>query len=78
MLGATSPDGTTIDVYRQYPIIAGYVQIPQVLIKNRNRITLTEVLDEYPDAEVFKLDNRCNSYVRIPLSAIDPDGTLGL
>lgn len=78
MLGAASVDGTTIDVYREYPVIAGYVQVPQVLIKNRNLITIDDVLSEYPDAEIIRLDNRCNTYVRIPLSAIDPDGTLGL
>lgn len=78
MYNISTVDGEGIQVYRQYPVIAGYVQIPPVLIKDRNRLSLSEVLADYPEAEVIKLDKRSNTYVRMPLSVIDPDGTLGL
>jgi len=78
MYNISTVDGEGIQVYRQYPVIAGYVQVPPVLIKDRNRLTLSQVLADYPEAETIKLGNRSNTYVRIPLAIIDPDGTLSL
>lgn len=78
MYNISTTDGEGIQVYRDYPVIAGYVQVPQVLIKNRNRITLDDFLTETPEAQIIKLSVRDNIIVRVPLDVIDPDGTLGL